>query len=67
MVCSKPGTNIQYQIRSFVGLRNDTEAASNTALTLLDLAHIINHIFTVYKSACANIKVGVAAKLQKGI
>ena len=52
---------------SIAGLRNETEAARNTASTLLEHAHIINHMhtFRVYKHACTNIKVGMAAKLQR--
>ena len=48
---------------SIAGLRNETEAASNTASTLLEHAHIINHMFRVYKCTCENIKV--IAKLQR--
>ena len=33
---------------SITGLRNETEAVSNTASTLLEHAHIINHTFRVY-------------------
>ena len=43
---------------SSIGLRNETEAASNTASTFLEHAYIINHMWSSY----INIKVGVAAK-----
>ena len=46
-------------------MRNETEAASNTASALLEHAHIINHVFRVYKCTCANIKVGMEAKLRR--
>ena len=46
------------------GLRNEREAASNTASTFVEHIHIINHMFRFYKSACANIKVAQEAELQ---
>ena len=55
---------------SIAGMR-DTEAASNTASTFHESAHIISHtymyiyMFRLYKCTCANIKVGVALKFQK--
>ena len=50
---------------SIAGLRNDTKAANNTASTFLENAHIIDHTFRLHKCACANIKVGMAAKLPR--
>ena len=47
------------------GLRNETEAANNTASTFLEHAHIINHMFRLHKCGCANIKVHMAAKLRR--
>ena len=46
---------------SIVRLR---EAANNTASTLLEHAHIIDHTFRLRKCACVNIKVGMAVKLR---
>ena len=46
-------------------LRNGTEAANNSALTFLEHTHIIDHTFRLHKCACANMKVGVAAKLRR--
>ena len=50
---------------SIAGQRNETEAANNTASTFMEYAHIIDHTFRLHKCACANIKVGVAAKLRR--
>ena len=50
---------------SVAGMRNLIEAASNTASTLLEHAHIIDHTFRVYKCACTNIKVGGAGRLRR--
>ena len=50
---------------SIAALRNETEAASNTTSTFLEHAHIINHVFRVYKCECSNIKMGMAAKLRR--
>ena len=50
---------------SIAGLRNHTKAANNTASTFLEDVDIINHMFTLYKCACANIKVGMAMKLRR--
>ena len=52
---------------SIAGLRNETEAASNTASTFSYWkgSDIINHTFRVYKCACINSKVGKAAKLRR--
>ena len=50
---------------SIAGQRNETEAANNTASTFLEHTHIIDHTFRLHECACANIKVGVAAKLRR--
>ena len=50
---------------SITGLRNEAEEANNTALTFLEHVHIMDYTFRLYKGVCANIKVGVAAKLQR--
>ena len=50
---------------SIAGQRNETEAANNIASTFMEHAHIIDHTFRLHKCACANIKVGVAAKLRR--
>ena len=58
---------------SIAGMRRETKAASNTASTFHESAHIISHtymymyiyMFRLYKCTCANIKVGVALKFQK--
>ena len=41
-----------------------TEASNNTASTFQEHTYIIDHTFRLHKCTYANIKVGVAAKLQ---
>ena len=50
---------------SIPGLRNETEAASNTASTSLEHTNIINHTFRLYKCTSKNIKVGMTVKLRR--